>query len=602
MYENTVCLLLKNHQDAMEKMAQQQVAAFQALFDTLRAELQATRGLLQNRQGAGVIKRLRIIGFNLVGVAAEWFQWMSQNGLITTWDRFVESVKIRFGPSKYEDQQGALSKLLQLGTMEDYQREFEKLMNRVTDIPNSLLIYFYILGPKLNLQHELLVSRPTMSGDAFSLARIIESSFEAVAEKEQNIKEKANTTLSLPIKEVSHVVKGRLDASEDTLLSLRSEDPNFKIQEKAVEYVRALNDAPLKVVFAGPVDEVSSVIEDVFDIDESNVECMQVRDTFAKFFEDKGSVEKVLSATKLPKGENSHSIYSPYHLKDKVNFEGVGNVTPWAAEECLHVYLGKSIKSAFQDNTLRARYHALQNRTFSVAEVRKNMCMYLKNQGGYKMSHLKGMSYEEIRPIFERVWDQIQSFVPMDSEKEKGSEKKTEGRLKRAGQDVVEEPAKRQKTTEASESVQEQLSKEPKADELSQEQLQQMMLIVPEEGMHIEALQIKVGNHTELYQVFDDMLKNFEREDLDKLWSLVKERFNSPGLTDDKEKELRIELKRLFEPDDTNTLWKLQRYMHDPLIWWLYDTCGVHHVSTKRGHDIFMLVEKDYPLTTTLCF
>ncbi|GJS89950.1 hypothetical protein Tco_0772586 [Tanacetum coccineum] len=27
------------------------------------------------------------------------------------------------------------------------------------------------------------------------------------------------------------------------------------------------------------------------------------------------------------------------------------------------------------------RYHALQNRSFSVAEVRKNMCMYLKNQG-----------------------------------------------------------------------------------------------------------------------------------------------------------------------------------------------------------------------------
>ncbi|GJW58545.1 hypothetical protein Tco_0105276 [Tanacetum coccineum] len=110
-----------------------------------------------------------------------------------------------------------------------------------------------------------------------------------------------------------------------------------------------------------------------------------------------------------------------------------------------------------------------RNRPFFVAEVRKNRCMYLKNQGGYKMSHFKGMSYEEIRPIFKRVWDQIQSFVPMDSEKEKGSKKKTEGRLKRAGQDVVEEPAKRQKTTEASELVQEQPSKEPKADELSQE-------------------------------------------------------------------------------------------------------------------------------------
>ncbi|GJZ15783.1 hypothetical protein Tco_0551460 [Tanacetum coccineum] len=40
------------------------------------------------------------------------------------------------------------------------------------------------------------------------------------------------------------------------------------------------------------------------------------------------------------------------------------------------------------------RYHTLQNRPFSMAKVRKNMCLHLKNQGGCKMSHFKGMSYE----------------------------------------------------------------------------------------------------------------------------------------------------------------------------------------------------------------
>ncbi|GKF32171.1 hypothetical protein Tco_0101969 [Tanacetum coccineum] len=49
------------------------------------------------------------------------------------------------------------------------------------------------------------------------------------------------------------------------------------------------------------------------------------------------------------------------------------------------------------------RYHAVHNRSFFKAEVRKNMCIYLKNQRGYKLSHFKGMSYEDIRPIFERV-------------------------------------------------------------------------------------------------------------------------------------------------------------------------------------------------------
>ncbi|GKC09677.1 hypothetical protein Tco_1001287 [Tanacetum coccineum] len=88
---------------------------------------------------------------------------------------FEESAKNCFGPSKYEDPKGALSKLLQLRTVEDYQREFKKLMNQVTDIPDSLFISFYISGLKLHLQREFLVSRPTTLGDAFSLALITEA-------------------------------------------------------------------------------------------------------------------------------------------------------------------------------------------------------------------------------------------------------------------------------------------------------------------------------------------------------------------------------------------------------------------------------------------
>ncbi|GJT12105.1 hypothetical protein Tco_0859147 [Tanacetum coccineum] len=129
-------------------------------------------------------------------------------------------------------------------------------------------------------------------------------------------------------------------------------------------------------------------------------------------------------------------------------------------------------------------YHALQHRPISVAEVRKNMIMYLKNQGGYKMKDFKGMSYDDIRPIFKNVWEQVHSFVPMDSEEEVQ-------RLKRAGQDVEARPAKRQRTKEVSESVQEQADEKPKTDELSQEQLNQMVIIVPDEGINVEALQTK---------------------------------------------------------------------------------------------------------------
>ncbi|GJY23102.1 hypothetical protein Tco_0396760 [Tanacetum coccineum] len=65
-------------------------------------------------------------------------------------------------------------------------------------------------------------------------------------------------------------------------------------------------------------------------------------------------------------------------------------------------------------------------------------------------------------------------------------------------------------------------------------------------------------------------------------------------LIEDKEIELWVELKRLFEPDVDDELWKSQKHVHD-ITWRLYDTCRVHHVSTKDGIDIYMLVEKEYP-------
>nr|GEU87001.1 reverse transcriptase [Tanacetum cinerariifolium] len=58
-----------------------------------------------------------------------------------------------------------------MGSVTQYQSEFEKLMNRVTEISKNLLISFYISGLKPTLQHELLVSKTSL-GDSFSLARV----------------------------------------------------------------------------------------------------------------------------------------------------------------------------------------------------------------------------------------------------------------------------------------------------------------------------------------------------------------------------------------------------------------------------------------------
>ncbi|GKA36761.1 hypothetical protein Tco_0723326, partial [Tanacetum coccineum] len=63
----------------------------------------------------------------------------------------------------------------------------------------------------------------------------------------------------------------------------------------------------------------------------------------------------------------------------------------------------KSTKEIDWNDPLVIRYHALKMKPKTIAQARRSMVKYLKNQGNYKISDFKGMSYNEIRPIFEKV-------------------------------------------------------------------------------------------------------------------------------------------------------------------------------------------------------
>nr|GEZ28048.1 hypothetical protein [Tanacetum cinerariifolium] len=108
----------------------------------------------------------------------------------------------------------------------------------------------------------------------------------------------------------------------------------------------------------------------------------------------------------------------------------------------------------------------------------------------------------------------------------------------------------------------------------------------------------EVSGSKSTQEIPTDDLKEITEEDVQSI--LVEERFSSAEPSEDKERALWVELKRLFEPDANDVLWKLQRYMHAPLTWKLYSNCGLHHVSSTKGHDIYMLTEKDYPLSDAI--
>nr|GEW94040.1 hypothetical protein [Tanacetum cinerariifolium] len=177
------------------------------------------------------------------------------------------------------------------------------------------------------------------------------------------------------------------------------------------------------------------------------------------------------------------------------------------------------------------KYQAQQNKPAAKTERRNFYMSIQRSNAGWKAKDFKRITFEQIEEKFILVWEKMQDFVPMNSKLE--SE-----RLKRQEIQLDKERSKKLKTAEASgtEPTQEQQSKEPK--ELSEEELKKMIELVPVEELYIEALQvrypiidweiysegqrkcwklIRVGNHTEVYQLFEDMLKKFDREDMDKL-------------------------------------------------------------------------------------
>nr|GEV70960.1 hypothetical protein [Tanacetum cinerariifolium] len=154
-----------------------------------------------------------------------------------------------------QDTRYALSKILQRKTVAEYESEFLMLIKRVTGNSESLLKSFYISGLKSVLQCALLRLGPTILGEAFSIARIMEARFETIAWKKY-IEKKIDTILSWSSEEAPPVIKGSLDASKDTTLSFPSEEVSLVVEgpleaSKDNILLSALNVAPLEVVFAG---------------------------------------------------------------------------------------------------------------------------------------------------------------------------------------------------------------------------------------------------------------------------------------------------------------------------------------------------------------
>nr|GEU78278.1 hypothetical protein [Tanacetum cinerariifolium] len=187
------------------------------------------------------------------------------------------------------------------------------------------------------------------------------------------------------------------------------------------------------------------------------------------------------------------------------------------------------------------------------------------------LDYFKGMSYDDIRPIFEAKFNSNIKFLLKSKEQIEEEENRA---IVSINETPAQKAAKRRRLNEEARDV---------------EELKQHLEIVPDEDDDV---------YTEATPL---ARKNFDREDLESLCSIVKERFSTSKPNNFSDDFLLTTLIAMFgRPDGQDQVWMSQRSVHGQAkvkSWKLLESCGVHIVALTTTQ-LIMLVERRYPLSS----
>ncbi|GKA45987.1 hypothetical protein Tco_0738783, partial [Tanacetum coccineum] len=258
----------------------------------------------------------------------------------------------------------------------------------------------------------------------------------------------------------------------------------------------------------------------------------------------------------------------------------------------------------------RKRYFAAQkaeakrNKPMTQAQQRTYMSNYIKHMGSHTMQQLKRYTFDELKELFETTMKHVSTFTSIETEDKERESELAAGSSKRPRAEHDEESVRKQKLEEK---------------DAEKEELRACLDIVPmdEIAMDFESLAtkypiinwkthiltenmmyyqiIRADGSSKNYKIFNEMLDDFDRQDVVDLHSLVQERYEttSPegyGLL------LWGDLKTLFEPCREYEVWRNQQG-YNLISCRLFDSCGVHVLLMDNGITIHMMIEKKYPLT-----
>ncbi|GKB21768.1 retrovirus-related pol polyprotein from transposon TNT 1-94 [Tanacetum coccineum] len=176
----------------------------------------------------------------------------------------------------------------------------------------------------------------------------------------------------------------------------------------------------------------------------------------------------------------------------------------------------------------KVRAEEIRRKLLTKAQMRNQMCTYLKNMANYKHSQLKNKSFEEIQMLFDNTIKWVDSFVPMDTKVVERSKKQAERSKKRTREELEFDNLKKQKIDE---------KVEAKVDD--EAEMKKLMGIVPDEEVAIDAIPLATKS----------LIINIKREDLETLWKFVKAKHGNTRPEEAYKRVLWGDLKVMFELD-----------------------------------------------------
>nr|GFA84508.1 hypothetical protein [Tanacetum cinerariifolium] len=189
------------------------------------------------------------------------------------------------------------------------------------------------------------------------------------------------------------------------------------------------------------------------------------------------------------------------------------------------------VKQKAKEDPYVQRYQVMKKRPQIEPQAQRNMIMYLKNTAGFKLDYFKGMSYDDIRLILKAKFNSNIKFLLKSKEQIEEEESRA---IESINETPAQKASKRRKMNKDVKDLKQHLEIVPDEDDDVYTEATSLARKVPVMDYQIIHLNNKPrykiiradGTH-QLYVSFITLLKNFDREDLESLWSIVKERLST---------------------------------------------------------------------------